>query len=79
MAAAAQADTQSWSLDLQAGDFVRGRVEGPPTPLDLRHADGQPVRRLLAEGEGRDRFMFVAPGAGRYQLCLLYTSPSPRD
>jgi len=68
MAAAAQADTQSWSLDLQAGDFVRGRVEGPPTPLDLRHADGQPVRRLLAEGEGRDRFMFVAPGAGRYQL-----------
>mgnify|MGYP000818831990 CR=1 FL=1 len=33
----------------------------------------------ILENTGDDDFSFAVPGLSRFRVCLLYTSPSPRD
>lgn len=56
-----------WALQLKAGDFVQGRVQGDVS-VRLLDDQGQPLR-LLVDGldMGRD-FMFIAPHDGRYGM-----------
>ena len=42
-------------------------------PKDARHADGSPYRILVAISGGKDSAVLLT------MICLLYTSPSPRD
>lgn len=63
----APAQQPAWCLSLEAGDFVRGRVEGDVS-LRLLDARGRPLR-LLVDGMDQVRdFMFVAAHAGEYRL-----------
>ena len=47
---------------------LRGRVLGQVTPIEV-----------FAGGPGSGRKKKIVPGPGQGALCLLYTSPSPRD
>lgn len=54
-----------WDVQLKAGDFVRGRVQGDVS-VRLLDSQGQPLR-LLVDGLDMVRdFMFIAPHDGRY-------------
>ncbi|WP_445672160.1 alpha/beta hydrolase-fold protein [Pseudomonas inefficax] len=56
-----------WQVTLQAGDLVRGRVDGDVS-LRLLDPQGRPLR-LLVDGQDQPReFFFVADGTGRYGL-----------
>ncbi|MNJ28375.1 Enterochelin esterase [compost metagenome] len=63
----AQAQQPDWTLRLQQGDFVRGRVDGDIS-LRLLDAQGQSVR-VLVDGQDQPRdFMFIAPASGDFRL-----------
>ncbi|RAS00383.1 enterochelin esterase domain-containing protein [Cupriavidus alkaliphilus] len=59
-----------YTLSLQAGDVVRGLLDGPAATLDLADAAGKPVRRLLGPTTLSRSFLFVAPGSGAYRLTV---------
>ena len=67
----------------EPGDERNVLVRGPIEIDRAHHAvsiDGKPVTLTLSEFKTLDLFM-KRPGMvfSRYQICLLYTSPSPRD
>ncbi|MFS8934279.1 enterochelin esterase domain-containing protein [Cupriavidus taiwanensis] len=59
-----------YTLSLQAGDVVRGVLDGPAATLDLADAGGKPLRRLLGPTTLSRGFLFVAPGSGAYRLTV---------
>ncbi|MFJ2546864.1 alpha/beta hydrolase-fold protein [Pseudomonas sp. NPDC087612] len=63
----AQGQQSVWTLQLKAGDLVRGRLQGDAS-LRLLDAQGQPVR-LLIDGQDQPReFIFIAERDGAYGL-----------
>ncbi|SCU86244.1 conserved exported hypothetical protein [Cupriavidus necator] len=59
-----------YTVALQAGDLVRGVLDGPAATLDLADAGGKPVRLLLGPTTLSRSFLFVAPGTGSYRLSV---------
>ncbi|WP_242671981.1 enterochelin esterase domain-containing protein [Stutzerimonas kirkiae] len=66
--AGGDASERSWTLALQAGDFLRGRVIGGIASLDLQDERGRHLRRLVDARELSRDFMLVAPASGTYRL-----------
>ena len=54
---------QRWRVDLPAGSVVRGEIDATGLQLDVQHAQGQHVRRLLAGDAKGEGFSWLAqPG-----------------
>ena len=81
-------------LDLDTPDARRGAEADANVPLaellrpkDLAEVVGQEallgpqgrLRRMLNGGELASIIFWGPPGTGKTTICLLYTSPSPRD
>ena len=71
-------DARDWGL------VVYDEVHLLPAPIFRMTADLQARRRLgltatLVREDGREGDVFSLIGPKRFDACLLYTSPSPRD
>ena len=55
------------------------RPDSVETTVIRGRYEGLLIDRLREVGSGPDRFVLISSRAALPQLCLLYTSPSPRD
>ncbi|MDG9925063.1 MULTISPECIES: enterochelin esterase [unclassified Pseudomonas] len=61
---------REYRLHFTRGDYLSGELPSAAMQLDLRTADGDHLRRLVAKDAGRRAFQLVLPEDGDYRLRL---------